>query len=133
MRFSVNPLEDWENDDLLLTSGGRARLAQLYERIVPVLAWDELRTEFLKHEKLANEARRQSQGFGLQAVGLGAAGLILMSLTAMLIEAPPTLIIVTRVAAEAFLADEAGLAWATAIVSVVLFAAAAGFLRYLRP
>lgn len=103
MRFSVNPLEDWENDDLLLTSGGRARLAQLYERIVPVLAWDELRTEFLKHEKLANEARRQSQGFGLQAVGLGAAGLILMSLTAMLIEAPPTLIIVTRVAAEAFL------------------------------
>ena len=32
-----------------------------------------------------------------------------------------------------FLADEAGLAWATAIVSVVLFAFAASFLRYLRP
>ena len=38
-----------------------------------------------------------------------------------------------EIAAEAFLADEAGLAWATAIVSVVLFAAAASFLRYLRP
>lgn len=37
------------------------------------------------------------------------------------------------VAAEAFLADEASLAWATAGVSVVLFAFAAGFLRYLRP
>jgi hypothetical protein len=37
------------------------------------------------------------------------------------------------VAAEAFLADEEGLAWATAGVSVVLFAAAAAFLRYLRP
>jgi hypothetical protein len=37
------------------------------------------------------------------------------------------------VAAEAFLDDEAGLAWATAGVSLVLFAFAAGFLRYLRP
>ena len=37
------------------------------------------------------------------------------------------------VAVEAFLADEASLAWATAAVSVVLFAFAAGFLRYLRP
>jgi hypothetical protein len=37
------------------------------------------------------------------------------------------------VAAEAFLDDEAGLAWATAGVSVVLFVFAAGFLRYLRP
>jgi hypothetical protein len=37
------------------------------------------------------------------------------------------------VAAEAFLAVEAGLAWSTAIVSVVLFGVAAGFLRYLRP
>ncbi len=37
------------------------------------------------------------------------------------------------VAAEAFLAAEAGLAWSTAIVSVVLFLAAASFLRYLRP
>lgn len=37
------------------------------------------------------------------------------------------------VAAEAFLADEAGLAWSTAVVSVVLFLAAASFLRYLRP
>ena len=37
------------------------------------------------------------------------------------------------VAAEAFLADQARLAWATAMVSVVLFAAAASFLRYLRP
>ena len=42
-------------------------------------------------------------------------------------------VFLVTVAAEAFLADEAGLAWATAIVSVVLFAAAAGFLRYLRP
>jgi hypothetical protein len=42
-------------------------------------------------------------------------------------------VFLVTVAAEAFLADEAGLAWATAIVSVVLFAFAAGFLRYLRP
>lgn len=42
-------------------------------------------------------------------------------------------VFLVTVAAEAFLADEAGLAWSTAIVSVVLFAAAAGFLRYLRP
>ena len=37
------------------------------------------------------------------------------------------------VAAEAFLSDDEGLAWATAGISVVMFAAAAGFLRYLRP
>lgn len=42
-------------------------------------------------------------------------------------------VFLVTVAAEAFLADEAGLAWATAAVSVVLFACAAGFLRYLRP
>jgi uncharacterized protein DUF6755 len=37
------------------------------------------------------------------------------------------------VAAEAFLADEEGLAWATAAVSVVMAGASAAFLRYLRP
>ena len=37
------------------------------------------------------------------------------------------------VAAEAFTVDDEGLAWATAGVSVVLAAAAAAFLRYLRP
>ena len=37
------------------------------------------------------------------------------------------------VAAEAFLADEEALAWATATVSVVLAGASAVFLRYLRP
>jgi hypothetical protein len=42
-------------------------------------------------------------------------------------------VFLVTVAAEAFLADEAGLAWTTAAVSVVLFACAAGFLRYLRP
>ena len=42
-------------------------------------------------------------------------------------------VFLVTVAAEAFLADEAGLAWATAIVSVVLFAGAAMFLRFLRP
>lgn len=42
-------------------------------------------------------------------------------------------VFLVTVAAEAFLADEAGLAWATAAVSVVLFVSAASFLRYLRP
>ena len=37
------------------------------------------------------------------------------------------------VAVEAFQTDTESLAWATAAVSVVLFAAAATFLRYLRP
>ena len=37
------------------------------------------------------------------------------------------------VAAEAFLADDEVLAWSTAAVSVLLFAAAAAFLRFLRP
>ena len=37
------------------------------------------------------------------------------------------------VAAEAFLADEEALAWSTAVVSVILAAASAAFLRYLRP
>jgi hypothetical protein len=37
------------------------------------------------------------------------------------------------VAAEAFLVDDEALAWSTAAVSVVLFLAAAAFLRYLRP
>ena len=36
------------------------------------------------------------------------------------------------VAVEAFLTDDEGLAWATAVVSVVLALAAAAFLRYLR-
>lgn len=42
-------------------------------------------------------------------------------------------VFLVTVAAEAFLADDEGLAWATAAVSVVLFGAAAAFLRYLRP
>lgn len=42
-------------------------------------------------------------------------------------------VFLVTVAAEAFLADEAGLAWATAIVSIVLFGFAAAFLRFLRP
>ena len=37
------------------------------------------------------------------------------------------------VAAEAFLADDEVLAWSTAVVSVLLFGAAAAFLRFLRP
>ena len=37
------------------------------------------------------------------------------------------------VAVEAFQTDTESLAWATAVVSVTLFAAAAAFLRYLRP
>lgn len=42
-------------------------------------------------------------------------------------------VFLVTVAAEAVLADDAGLAWATAVVSVVLFACAAVFLRYLHP
>jgi len=42
-------------------------------------------------------------------------------------------VFLVTVAAEAFLADESGLAWATAVASLALFACAAGFLRYLRP
>jgi len=42
-------------------------------------------------------------------------------------------VFLVTVAAEAFQAYERGLAWATAIVSMVLFAVAALFLRYLRP
>ena len=42
-------------------------------------------------------------------------------------------VFLVTVAAEAFLDADAGLAWATAIVSVVLFVFAASFLRYLRP
>ena len=37
------------------------------------------------------------------------------------------------VAVEAFQTDTESLAWATAAVSITLFAAAAAFLRYLRP
>ena len=37
------------------------------------------------------------------------------------------------VAVEAFQTDTESLAWATATVSVTLFAAASAFLRYLRP
>jgi hypothetical protein len=42
-------------------------------------------------------------------------------------------VFLVTVAAEAFLDDEAPLAWATAGVSVVLFGCAAVFIRYLRP
>jgi Family of unknown function (DUF6755) len=42
-------------------------------------------------------------------------------------------IFLITVAAEAFLADEEGLAWSTAAVSVMMAVAAAAFLRYLRP
>lgn len=42
-------------------------------------------------------------------------------------------VFLVTVAAEALLADEPSLAWATAAVSLALFAAAAAFLRYLRP
>jgi hypothetical protein len=42
-------------------------------------------------------------------------------------------VFLVTVAVEAFQTDAESLAWATAAVSVVLFAAAAAFLRYLRP
>ena len=42
-------------------------------------------------------------------------------------------VFLVTVAVEAFQTDTESLAWATAAVSVVLFAAAATFLRYLRP
>ncbi len=42
-------------------------------------------------------------------------------------------IFLVTVAAEAFLDDDASLAWSSAAVSVVLFVLAAAFLRYLRP
>jgi len=42
-------------------------------------------------------------------------------------------VFLVTVAVEAFQTDTESLAWATAAVSVVLFAAAAAFLRYLRP
>ena len=42
-------------------------------------------------------------------------------------------VFLVTVAVEAFQTDAESLAWATAVVSVVLFAAAAAFLRYLRP
>ena len=49
--------------------------------------------------------------------------IILMSLQVFLV----------TVAAEAYLADDSGMAWATAVASIVLFACAAAFLKYLRP
>ena len=42
-------------------------------------------------------------------------------------------VFLVTVAVEAFQTDAESLAWVTAAVSVVLFAAAAAFLRYLRP
>jgi hypothetical protein len=42
-------------------------------------------------------------------------------------------VFLVTVAVEAFQTDAESLAWATAAVSVALFAAAAAFLRYLRP
>ena len=42
-------------------------------------------------------------------------------------------VFLVTVAAEAFLADDEGLAWATAGISVVLAAGAVVFLRYMRP
>jgi hypothetical protein len=42
-------------------------------------------------------------------------------------------VFLVTVAAEAFIIDDEGLAWATAGVSVVLFIGSALFLRYLRP
>ena len=42
-------------------------------------------------------------------------------------------VFLVTVAAEAFLAGDSGLAWATAVASLALFACAAAFLRYLRP
>jgi hypothetical protein len=42
-------------------------------------------------------------------------------------------VFLVTVAAEAFLADDEALAWATAGVSVVMAAGAVAFLRYMRP
>ena len=42
-------------------------------------------------------------------------------------------VFLVTVAVEAFQTDSEALAWATAAVSVALFAAASAFLRYLRP
>jgi hypothetical protein len=42
-------------------------------------------------------------------------------------------IFLVTVAVEAFLTDDEAIAWATAVVSVVLAGSAAAFLRFLRP
>ena len=80
---------------------------------------------------------------GLAILAATTAGLLYLYLTPRHIPAkylaPGTLLLVAfqvfliTVAAEAFLADEERLAWATAAVSVVMAGAAAAFLRYLRP
>ncbi|HEY1279809.1 MAG TPA: hypothetical protein VGF22_09075 [Acidimicrobiales bacterium] len=66
--------------------------------------------------KLSERGRRTSSAVLIYVI-------VLMSFQVFLI----------TVAAEAFIVDDEGLAWATAGVSVVLAAAAAAFLRYLRP
>jgi hypothetical protein len=66
--------------------------------------------------KVSSQGRRSSSAVLIYVI-------ILMAMQVFLV----------TVAAEALLAREAGLAWATAAVSVVLFACATAFLRFLRP
>lgn len=66
---------------------------------------------------------RSSQRNRRASSGVVAFIIIMMSLQVFLV----------TVAAEALLDHDAALAWATAAISVVLFAGAAAFLRFLRP
>lgn len=83
----ANPFARWPNDDLLLSAASRTRVAELAPDLAGALDWPELRDLFVRHDALANAARRANLRTGGVALAISAFGLLVGA--AMPVVAPP--------------------------------------------
>jgi len=76
-RRRINRMEQWRNDDLLLTSQARASFELDYPGATRVFDWEALRLLFNSFDATANKSRRRRQKFAVIAVSVAGTGAIL--------------------------------------------------------
>lgn len=73
-----DPLESWDNPDILVDSAARADLEAKDPALFRILDWPKLREAFLEQNLLATKFKRASKRQGLAASTLAGAGLALL-------------------------------------------------------
>ncbi|HVZ99893.1 MAG TPA: hypothetical protein VG841_06220 [Caulobacterales bacterium] len=70
----LNRLDDWTNDDLLLTQAARNQLEAQYKGSLLVFDWPDLRNAFLAIDNRATQSRKRRQRNGIIAVSIASLG-----------------------------------------------------------
>jgi hypothetical protein len=83
-RPNLNPLENWKNDDLLLSEEGRRLIYNAWPRAYRVLDWLGLREIFEHHNALANSAKTKLSEHGGMGALFGAIGASLIAAAPLL-------------------------------------------------